>query len=268
MKRGILGVVLLAASALACGSQGAEAGTGEATSTAPKRVVPRTREAFLARLSPLPSPELALVYEISGPGGIAGSLEILAREGGYRRQNWNLRVKTEQGELVDVRGSTIQTPDVVWSGLDGQAGETSPTPLGQLADAYLEADPEARRKIVDGLAQWRLDLEAARKEHPGDVETILDTPCLRTRIAAQSLCLWERTGLPLRYDGAEFRLEATRIDRVPRLDESAFELPPEAQGAKKVAGPELDAAALLERLAAGDYGELAILLAPSLRIPG
>ena len=94
---------------------------------------------------------------------------------------------------------------------------------------------------------------------------MLDRECLVTRVAAHRLCVWEETGLPLQYTGAAFDVVAQRIEIDAAIPEGAFELPPGGQRAPEQA--PLDPAASLQRLAAGDVAELAILLQPGLRAP-
>ena len=95
------------------------------------------------------------------------------------------------------------------------------------------------------------------------------SPCLQTRIAAQNICLWEETGLMLRYEGSAFRIEAVNIDRAPKLAPDTFTLPREAgeaveaTNADPAAGAEPNYEQVLRDIAGGSYGGVsALLLAP------
>ena len=94
-------------------------------------------------------------------------------------------------------------------------------------------------------------------------ETIAGVECRVTRLASQDLCLWEATGLPLRYDGDAFELRAIRVELDPELGDRAFAIDdlPAPDGS-------FDAEAALEALAHGSYGELGPWLHPGLRMPG
>jgi hypothetical protein len=131
-----------------------------------------------------------------------------------------------------------------------------------LADAYLALDDSERLAVIEPLRRLRSTLAQARADEPGSEEQILDVPCHVTRVATTELCLWEATGLPLRYDSAGLRLRALNIDTDVDIGARAFEVPFEPAPV-----PGFDAAGALRRLARGDLGELVPLLHPGLRLP-
>lgn len=227
--------------------------------------VPESREAFLAELAPLPHASVSIAYEVTGPGGMHGTLELLAAPGGYRRETWSLSLPTAVGEPIAIAGSAIQTPDRSWTDAVEGAAVLSDVPLGAIADAYAKLDPQARRDITSTLRRFHADLAAGRRARPGNRARVQDRDCLVTRVAAHRLCVWEETGLPLQYTGAAFDVVAQRIEIDAPIPDGAFELPPGGQRAPEQTA--LDPAKSLERLAAGDVAELAILLQPGLRLP-
>jgi hypothetical protein len=228
--------------------------------------LPLDRAAILRELAPLPSEALLVVYEIEGPGGVTGSLEVLARPGGYRRENWTIQVPLGSEGLRQLDGSTIQTPDGVW--IEG-SDVPSPAPLGALAEAWLALPEASRLVVVQQLRARRHALAQARAADPGALERILDVPCHVTRVATIELCLWEATGLPLRYASDGLRLRAIHIDERVGLGEHAFDPPRSARraGTDAPSVPGLDPVAALQRAAEGDLGELAPWLHPGLRLP-
>lgn len=229
--------------------------------------LPADRAAILRELSPLPAEALVVVYALRAPGGVTGTLEVLARPGGFRRENWTIEVPMGVEGTRQLEGSTIQTPDGVW--IEGTAPTAvRPSPLGALADAYLALDPAKRRAVVERLRARRELLARARASEAETPERVLDVPCRVTRVATIELCLWEETGLPLRYHGHGdddgLSLRAISIDDQAGIGERAFALPP---GAPTGAPEGLDPAAALHRLAQGDLAELAPYLHPGLRLP-
>lgn len=235
---------------------------------------PDTSDAFLARLVPLPDGEpVVIVYDVKGPGGLVGSLELMARPGGWRRENWTLERPNVEGNATRLRGSTIQTPGRMWSAMEGkpETAVWAESPLADLGEAYLALDPESRARAVESLDRWHADLAAARAEHPGDTREVAGTPCLQLEIAAQSLCLWERTGLPLRYVGSQFTVEAVRVEATARVTDATFAIDEAAlTEAQKVELPErfrLDSERSLKALVDGDYAALSLVLTPGLRLP-
>ncbi len=230
-------------------------------------------EQFLGELAPLPAPSLLVVYRMEGPSGLRGTLEVMARPGGFRRENWTVQVPTGDAAgstLAEVRGTTIQTPARAWTALEGTPGRVFDAPLAGLADAYLMLPADRRAAVVDRLREWHDGLRRAREEHPGRLDVVAGQPCLQTRLAGQNLCVWEEAGLPLRYQGAEFSLVATHIDLEPGLSPNAFRLPPEAADAQACPTGErfrLDPMATLQSVAEGELALLAAVLSPGIRLP-
>jgi hypothetical protein len=277
----LVGASTLLGSPLACDAD-AEAGSPDEAAQAAMRErmddvlprpvlaedpLPQDRAAILRELAPLPSEALLVVYEIEGPGGVTGSLEVLARPGGYRRENWTIHVPlgTEGERQLD--GSTIQTPEGVWiEGAPRGAGPT-PSPLGVLADAWLALPEASRRAVVEQLRAHRHALAQARAAEPEPPERILDMPCRVVRVATLEMCVWEATGLPLRYASEGLRLRVIHIDAQASIGEHAFD-PPGPRGAPAAGAlAGLDPVVALQRAAAGDLGEIAPWLHPGLRLP-
>ncbi len=226
--------------------------------------LPEDRDGMLEALAPMPSDALLVVYEIVGPSGIEGSLEVLARPGGYRRENWTIEVPLGSEEDRRLSGSTIQTPDGVW--IEGSSPDAfTPSPLGALADAALDLPEAERRAVLEQLGARRAVLAEARadaRDASEAPESILDTPCHVTRVATIEMCLWEATGLPLRYRSDAIELRAVNIDSDASIGEHAFDLPFPAPSM-----PQFDARSALRQLAEGDLAGLSPYLHPGLRLP-
>lgn|GEM_PF-1619676 len=227
-------------------------------------VVPGSREGFLHVLAPMPSDGLTVSYVVSGPAGLNGSLEILVAPGGRRREVWSLELPMPDGESRWIEESATQTEDYIWTG-SGDGLEVQRAPLGAIADAYLRLPHAERKQVVESLDAFRRRIVDARVEHPGPRREVLGVPCLATRLAAQELCVWEQTGLPLEYRGNAFSLELQSIDEHAEVPAHAFAVP----AAVEQAAPsvDLDPAESLDRLARRDYAELGPLLHPGLRLP-
>lgn len=217
----------------------------------------------LALLAPLPAGPFELRYRITGPGGLTGELVVIQKAGGWRSERWTM---TSDGQLA-IEGRTIATPRMLWTAVGEQPGETTALHLGALADAWLALPPERRDAAAANLTEWRAELAKSRLEQPGEGETIEGVRCVKMRIAAQNLCLWEETGLLMRYEGAAFELVVTKVTRDPAIAKDAFELPAISKDAKQVPVEGIDAKALVEGLADGKVGPIAALLAPGLRLP-
>lgn len=253
-------------------------GCGQAPATAPadfsdltpppaadEADVPATREAFLARLAPLPYDSVRIVYEVTGPGGMTGTLELLAAPGGRRREAWALKIEREDAGSIAIGGGSVQTPDRSWTDAVDGAAVVRRVPLGPIADAYLRLPDPARVRVTKSLRRYHAELDAARTTHPGqERETIEGQSCLMTRVTGHDLCIWEETGLPLRYQGRTFTVVAREIEVDTEVHPGAFALPP---GGKRATddGAAFDPAQSIERLAKGDAAELSRLLQPGLR---
>lgn len=227
--------------------------------------VPSTRDEFLAELIPLPEGPITIDYDVHGPGGIAGTMHVVLAEGGRRRENWSLKMPLPTGEVVAIEGAAIVTPDHEWNDAAEGAATMHALGLGGLADAYLAADEATRGSAIEHVRAWHQEIASGRQEHPGTRETVLGRPCLRSRVAGQSLCVWEDAGLPLAYRSDAFSLEATRIETRATLADDEFEIP---AGAQSIASSEVfDPAAALEKVASGDLAQIIAVLQPSLRLP-
>jgi hypothetical protein len=220
------------------------------------RPIPTDRAGMLAELAPLPAPALVVVYDVTGPAGLAGTLEVLAATGGWRRENWSLRLPVA-GRDHELRGSSVRTPDVVWQAPDEAPGRLAPARLGAVADAIVALDPTTRARVIELVRDWRSDLDAARREHPGTVDTIAGIECVRVPVGTGEVCTWEATGLPLRYEGPSFAIVARHVDREPTLGASAFAIP---AGAERTTGAPFDVLARVAAVARGDRSALAELV--------
>jgi hypothetical protein len=226
--------------------------------------LPADRAAILRELAPLPSEALLVVYEVEGPGGVTGSLEVLARPGGLRRENWTIHVPLGEEGSRQLDGFTVQTPDGVW--IEGSDAPT-PSPLSALAEAWLALPEASRRAVVEELRAHRAALARSRAAETEPPEQILGVPCHVTRVATIEMCLWEAAGLPLRYASDGLRLRAIHIEEHASIGEHAFDPPGSARTKPAAAVAGLDAPAALRRAAEGDLAELAPWLHPGLRLP-
>lgn len=227
--------------------------------------VPTSEAEFLAELAPLPFAALQVSYDVSGPGGIEGTLEVLTTAGGFRREQWSLTLLVGEDRREHIQGATIQTPSLVWNdGVEG-AAVVHEVPLRSLAQAYLKASLPTQRAVTRHLRQWHQSLANAREQYPGQRESVLGVSCLRTTVAGHAVCLWEDTGLPLAYQSEAFEIRAREIELEPEVAANAFEIP---DGGRRAAdrAQRLDPDASLERLAEGDFVEVAHLLQPGLRL--
>ena len=227
--------------------------------------LPGDRAAILRELAPLPSEALLVVYEVEGPGGVTGSLEVLARPGGLRRENWTIHVPLGEEGSRQLDGFTVQTPEGVW--IEGSDAAPTPSPLGALAEAWLALPESSQRAVVEELRAHRAALAQARAAEAEAPEQILGVPCHVTRVATIEMCLWEATGLPLRYASDGLRLRVIHIEEHANIGEHAFDPPPSAHTKPTTAVAGLDATAALRRAAEGDLAELAPWLHPGLRLP-
>jgi hypothetical protein len=241
--------------------------------------LPRSEAEFLAELAPLPDglSALRVQYEITQITGSAltGEMTITLAAGGNRRERWELRAGTGAEPDTTGLGTTglrIVTPDLVWSANEGAPGELTQNHLGALARAYLQLPEDVRAPVVESIRAWHRMLAEQRARDDSATAEVLGVTCLQTRIAAQNVCMWEETGLLLRYEGSAFRIEATQIDRAPKLEVDVFTLPPEAKAAAPVAAATQDYAQILQDIAGGSYGSVSALLfaadaLPALRMP-
>lgn len=233
---------------------------------------PSSEDAFLAELAPLPdnAEAIELHYEIRGPA-LRGEMVVTVAAGGKRREQWELRAETGETELRTA-GLTVINPEHRWVGTDGAGGELHQNHLAGLARAYLALEPDARAKVAESIRAWHRMLAEQRERDGGERDELLGVSCLRTRIAGQNVCMWEETGLLLRYEGSAFTIEATEIDRSPTLEPGAFVLPPEARTLEPKPGETPNYAGILDEIAEGSYGSVSLLVlggdaVPALRVP-
>jgi hypothetical protein len=178
--------------------------------------IPETEAAFLAELMPLPaSPDgreveaIEIRYAITGPG-LEGEMTIALRAGGLRRERWELRTVGEGPELKST-GVTVVGLEQISTGPEGEPGEVRASPLGPVARGWAKLDADERAAVVRAVRERHAVLDERRKANPGDQGEVLGVGCLRTRIAAQNLCMWEQLGVFLRYEGSAFAIEATEV---------------------------------------------------------
>jgi hypothetical protein len=262
MQRGrvaLLAVVLLAA----CKGDERPANDAPAPESAQPDTaasIPTSEAEFLAELVPLPDGAAAIEvqYQISG-SALTGEMTLTIAAGGNRREQWQLVAGSPDSEL-GTKGLRIVTADQVWIANESAPGELSVSHLGALARAYMRLPEDARRGVIESIRGWHRMLAEQRERDESARVEVLGVTCLQTRIAAQNVCMWEETGLLLRYEGSAFRIEATKIDRAPQLRPDTFTLPPEAKMAVPSAAVEQDYSKILQDIAAGSYGSVSALL--------
>jgi hypothetical protein len=261
--------VSLGLALLGCKSESPEqkTGTGAAVEPTPEpAALPQNEAEFLAELMPLPGDAKAIeiTYAMTGPA-LEGEMTILIAEGGYKREQWELR--TVGNETLRSAGVAISTPEQTWHANEGQPGELRPNMLAGLARAWAARDELERAAISKAVRDWHALLQTRRGEVPGDQGQILGVACLQTRVAAQNLCMWEEVGLFLRYEGSAFTIEATQIDRAPEVPADAFVLPPESRNAARVEVPTFDFGPALDEAIHGNFAELLLLVSRSQALP-
>ena len=229
--------------------------------------LPTTEAEFLAELMPLPGDAEAIEvsYAVTGPA-LEGEMTILIREGGYKRERWELRTTGAATELRSA-GLGIVNPEQIWSAPEGQPGELRTNLLGALARAGVGLDEPERAAVAKAVRDWHRLLAERRAEVPGDQAEVLGVACLRTRIAAQNLCMWEEAGLFLRYEGSAFTIEATQINRSPTIPADAFVLPPESRDATRLETESVDFDAALAEATKGNFAELFLLVSRTRALP-
>jgi hypothetical protein len=205
--------------------------------------------AVLHELAPVPSGALVIVYDIEGPAGIRGTLEILLADGGRRRDNWHVTIPLEDGAR-EITGSRVRTPELHWHADGDAVGRVQPSTLAATASAIAALDPIARDRVLDELARWKSELAIAR-----------------ARAGGGEVCTWEELGVPLRYAGPAFRVVARHIETGATLGPHAFDVPADAI-VDAPAPPQPDAPQL-SAILAGDRAAIVRLLRPELDpLPG
>jgi hypothetical protein len=248
------------------------ASAGKPEAAAP---IPTTEAAFLTELVPLPDGATAIQvrYEITGPA-LTGTMTTSIAAGGQRRDQWELLSTLGDTELR-AAGITIVNAQKIWTANDGHPGEVSDNHLAELARAYMRLEPHARAPVVESIRAWHQLLAEQRQTASAELADhaeLLGVSCLQTRVAAQNVCMWEQTGLLLRYEGSAFTIEAVEINRDPKLAANTFELPPQAAKAERPdpraePAPEYNYDQILAEIAAGSYGNVSLLVVGSKSIP-
>lgn len=215
--------------------------------------LPEDAPGVLRELSSVPTGAVVIVYDVVGPAGLSGTLEVLAADGGLRRDNWSLSLPLPDG-VREIRGSAVVTPDTLWRAEGEDAGVVEPGRLRPVADAIVALDPVTRIAVLTQIRSWRAELEQARAEDPGEVDVIAGVPCVRVRAGGGEVCTWEEAGLPLRYDGSAFSIVATHVEQNAELGAHAFDIPAMAARAPSMTivrdpGPQLAAIAAGDRAA-------------------
>lgn len=216
--------------------------------------LPDDAAGILRELAPIPGGATVVVYDVVGPAGLSGTLEVLAAEGGMRRDNWTISLPLPTGAR-EIRGSSITTPDAIWRAEGDDAGVVEPGRLRGVADAIAALDPTTRTSVLTQIRSWRDDLDRARAEDPGEQDTIAGVPCVRVRAGGGEVCTWEEAGLPLRYDGSAFSIVATHVEHDAQLGPHAFDIPAMAARAPSMTSSK-DPHAQLVAIAAGDRAAL------------
>lgn len=271
-----LATVLLGCPSPASKSDEASTDAGKPNATAP---ILATEAEFLAELVPLPdgADAIQVDYTITGPA-LIGTMTTLITAGGQRRDQWEL-LSTLGDTQLRAAGVTIVNAAQIWTANEGHPGEVSDNHLAELARAYMRLEPAARAPVASSIRAWHQLLAEQRKTVSGDRAELLGVSCLQTRVAAQNVCMWEQTGLLLRYEGSAFTIEATQINREAKPAADAFTLPPEAANAERAGSgsgsgepPKYNYDQILAEIAAGSYGNVSLLVVgsksiPSLRLP-
>lgn len=263
----------------------------------PKAALPGSAEAFLDALIPQPAPLIYVTYALEGAGGMTGNLEVWTAPGGYRKEAWTVTLRAAvEGEEATSRqasGVTIQTPREVLQRQGTQAPVRYSLPLEALARAWMDLEEPRRRAAYGHVVAWHADRARAASEAEDARQTVAGQVCTARRIAGQTLCISEQSGLLLSYESGAFRIVANRVELRTSGDPALFAARGEVMnpgtggggtggGAGDDAGgdesgstradsrspvPELpDAAALLEALERGDMESLAPLVHPGFRV--
>lgn len=221
--------------------------------------IPADPRGILLELAPLPDPAIVIVYDVVGPAGMSGTLEVLAAEGGMRRDNWTITLPLPDGPR-EIRGSAVRTPTTFWRAEGETAGTIEPARLQDVADAIAKLDPDTRAKVIGEIREWQAELATARADDPGERDTVADISCVRVRAGGGEVCTWEEAGLPLRYDGATFSIVASHVERGASLGVHAFDIPADAAKSPLAPAPAPPVGPALTAIAAGDRAALLRLL--------
>lgn len=227
--------------------------------------VPTGRDAFLRELLPLDHDTLHATYDVRGPSGIDGRLEVFVKPGGFRREQWSLAVRLEPGQAKAVHGATIRTPEWQWTDAVSGMPVLTHEPIAALADVYASLPASEQTHVVARIREWHHAVQHGRAAHPGERDTVLGRSCLVTHVNRHRVCVWEETGLVLSYRSDAFTVEAREIVVDAPIDPALFEIPPGDRLPPADAEAE-DPRVLLERFAAGDFAVMARVLQPGPRL--
>lgn len=248
---------------LGCDSAPPSAGSAPAIASPVLLDVPPEEE-FLLAASPLPNSGLHILYDIHGPQGRPGTMEVFARPGGYLFQHWSLSAAAG-GEASS--GTWVLTPEAQWSHSPGHPALVLPQALGEVARAYAALPVEVREKVLRTLRTWQkaLTSERTKTSDPRARDQRLGVPCHSATLVGLEYCVWEEAGVVLSYRSESIRVEARRIEHDVPVDPSLFEIP---EGAQPPADPPslVDPHVTLEALAAGRYTALARLRRPAFHL--
>lgn len=202
---------------------------------------------------------LHIAYDLKGPRGYTGTLDLFARPGGFVHQHW--RLSHPDGSAIE--GSWAQTPEFQWTHGSGHPPIAVGRPLGALARAFTALAPEPRRRVMATLRAWHQAVEEDRRERPGPGERHLGRTCRAAEIVGHRYCVWEEAGVVLSFVSETLRLEARSIETDVEVDLARFEVP---EGARRStdAPPAFDAEAALARMAEGNPAAVARLLRPAI----
>lgn len=228
---------------------------------------PVDAEALYAEFAPLPSGPVAVDYDVKGPGGMKGTMNVVVAEGSRRAEAWTLQMPMPDGETMTIDGRAVQSPSVSWTDAAEGSAQAVPLPLGRIGAGFFELDVDTQHAVVDHVRTWHREVARGRDAHPGAVDTVAGQSCLRTQTAGQVLCVWEATGLPLEYRSEAFVVVATSVRVGVNVEDGTFAVPPGAP-LRADALQTFDEAASLSKLASGNLAELPSLLQPRLRLPG
>lgn len=231
--------------------------------------VSQDEEVFLAALFPQQHPQIKVSYGLEGAGGMTGSLEVWTAAGGRRREVLSATIGSPAAStLSKVEGLTIQGPGKIFrgTGSDDQ-GTQSSAPFRGLAEAWSNLPDSRRAKALEHVREWHALRTEAVTSKPGEQREIAGHLCTQTRLAGQSICLWEQEGVVLAYESEAFTLMALRVEVANAVEPAHFSVPANEGVAADPVSDEVKAetTALLAAIEAGDMDTLAPLLHPGFR---
>ena len=252
-------LLLLAATLPACRPPAAEEPPAREPSQVGAEPAPATAEAFLRQLLPSIGRDLHVAYDLIGPRGYTGTMDVFVRPGGFTVQQWHL--SHPDGDAIE--GAWAQTPDVQWSRGTGQPATVVERPLGAMARAFAQLPVDTQRRITATIRTWHDVVAEDRDRQPGPSEHHLGRRCRAAEVVGQRYCVWEEAGVVLSFRSETLRLQARSIATDMAIEASRFDVP---EGATRPTDPpsSLDTTDALAGLAAGDSAVVARLLRPAL----